>query len=1177
MQELNIQTTPLLGRHLIEASAGTGKTFNITRLYLRFLLERKLTVQEILVMTFTKDATEEIKGRIDSFLRETLSQWHKLIEEDPYFIELSKSVDSSEAIILLKRALLYLDEASIFTIHGFCKSVLSQHAFSTGVDFSAQMETDGQEFVIQATRDWYRGIASDDVKRFTLLAEFWPTPESFLKNFSTAIYRNCVLTRLTEEEVLSSFQYLAKQAHSELISHQALLTEALIDVKKGKDRELRQTEFNQLVSWLEQAFADESACHVKIPLNFIDGKRFSRSSFKTQLVEIFAPLKQLKTLQEKLAKNLNRAKAYEVVFDGIQKIKMLVEAQKDQSSVLSFDDLITTLNKNLNEKLGDELSERSKSLALQLFKQYPVALVDEFQDTDTQQFEILRAIYYPQPSASLFMIGDPKQAIYGFRGGDVFAYLSAREDCQHKWLMNTNWRSSANMIQAYNRLFYGNSLEKEAKEVFGYGIPYQPVNASPNAKVARFDNEFEQALHFVHFERQEDGKPNPQSFRPVIAHWCAQEIHRLLTQQDSALKAQDCAVLVRDTTEANEIKGALDNLGLSSVFLSTRANLFHSPQAEQLLGILKSILFVEDTRTFIAGLSSPLLGIAPVQLYKLQQDDFAWQEISADFSVLRDDWIKNGFIGMALKLLHNHIKLDAEIKDRELTNLLHLFELLQAASQRYQQPQELLYWYEQQIQSDTGEVEAELRLESDDNLIRIVTQHGSKGLEYPVVFVPFATRYKNPLKFGNTNVSLIEYHNEGNELVLSLGGTEEQKQRMANEAYAESIRLLYVAVTRAEQRCYICTTPFDDFDNSPLGRTLHWQKETDLLNNLIEVAADCSDAIIVRNGLEAQNDGISLQMKTEDKTPTVAKFSGKIERDWWLSSFSAMNRNLRHQGVSGPDRDTNLIEVQRSEPTAEPISELRFELVKGSHTGNFLHDIFEHLCFESPNWELAFEKPIAKFSEKNIDKEELKRWLNSALKASMGNNESEPDTFSLNDVLSAKTYRESEFYFPMNTANSASLTQLLSEHRKRISNSQTGSRQVMRLLEYKKLKGMMHGFIDLIFEYNGKYYVCDYKSSHLGDNYDCYGQMQMKENIEKNHYDLQYFIYALALHRQLKFSLPDYDPQKHFGGVYYLYLRGMSENKEHDGKGVYFQNLTLSELTTLDNIFVGESVDAGCH
>ena len=123
MQELNIQTTPLLGRHLIEASAGTGKTFNITRLYLRFLLERKLTVQEILVMTFTKDATEEIKGRIDSFLRETLSQWHKLIEEDPYFIELSKSVDSSEAIILLKRALLYLDEASIFTIHGFCKSV----------------------------------------------------------------------------------------------------------------------------------------------------------------------------------------------------------------------------------------------------------------------------------------------------------------------------------------------------------------------------------------------------------------------------------------------------------------------------------------------------------------------------------------------------------------------------------------------------------------------------------------------------------------------------------------------------------------------------------------------------------------------------------------------------------------------------------------------------------------------------------------------------------------------------------------------------------------------------------------------------------------------------------------------------------------------------------------------
>jgi exodeoxyribonuclease V beta subunit len=180
--------------------------------------------------------------------------------------------------------------------------------------------------------------------------------------------------------------------------------------------------------------------------------------------------------------------------------------------------------------------------------------------------------------------------------------------------------------------------------------------------------------------------------------------------------------------------------------MSNRANLMKSEQTEQLIQLLKGILFVENERYFSAALACDLLDYHPEKYHELQEDEFAWQALKFDFEQLRNEWLYKGFISMALKLMHDHFCITDENQDRVLTNLLHLFEILQTASQRHRQPQELLYWFEQQSRVDDPEIEAELRLESDDNLIRIITQHGSKGMEYPVVFIPFATRHKDPLK-----------------------------------------------------------------------------------------------------------------------------------------------------------------------------------------------------------------------------------------------------------------------------------------------------------------------------------------------------------------------------------------------------------------------------------------------
>ncbi|XPF94781.1 exodeoxyribonuclease V subunit beta [Colwellia sp. RE-S-Sl-9] len=1230
IQNLSAHTIPLQGKHLIEASAGTGKTFNITRIYLRLLLEKNLTVEQILVMTFTKDATEELRGRIDAFIRQALNEWDTLSVEDEYFIAIAKHVEAADAKIRLKQALLYLDEASIFTIHGFCKRVLTQHAFTSGQSFNLAMESDCNDVLLESTQDWYRVLAKQSSEQFLLISEFWPTPHVFVNQFAKAINQgnSSTLDLIDEISVIENFIDIVVQARTSLQNNNAELVAYLVDVKKGADREVRLQELNELIDWLIKLEGElktniQSAlvlANGKMPDAFIDGKRYSRSANKEILLAIFEPVKQVKTLCKSLNKSINRAKALSVVREGIYSIRKDVNDKKLTRDLVSFDDLISRLANQLsvtrndnaiefkenNLNVDDEANNKNNSLAELLFKQYPVALVDEFQDTDPQQFTILQAIYYQQPTAALYMIGDPKQAIYGFRGGDVFAYLAARSGCDYQWIMDTNWRSSESMIQGYNRLFYGNNLDQGATDVFKYNIEYIPVKASPKAAEKQLADATFKALQFVHFTPEKTRGSVNQAFRPTMAKWCAHEIIRLLGLNNTSkhtsenIQPQNIAILVRDGAEASVIKQALDDAGLASVFMSNRSNLLKSAQTQQLVQVLKGILFVENDRYFSAALASDLLGFTANKLYALQQDELAWQNLKLSFAALKQEWESKGFIGMALKLMHEHFTAFMHDKDRVLTNLLHLFELLQSASQRHKQPQELLYWFEQQTLQDNPDIEAELRLESDDDLIRIVTQHGAKGLEYPIVFVPFATRFKDPLKFGARAVTFIEYHNEQGQLALSLDGTEKAKQAMADEAYAEAVRLLYVAVTRAEQRCYMLTVEFDKCENSPLGQALHWQKGCDIEQSIQQLVADNPDdiALLTINDIEAlQNENLTYigedsALQAQNMQMLAAEtFRGKIERDWWLSSFSALSRNLKHKGVSSPDRDNELnnqedaslalmLNVAHNLVDIQPPSlanQLRFVIEKGARTGNLLHNILELLQFDDPNWELALERPLTRYGEFTIGytEHDLQHWLEQALLAPLNIDDS--DTFCLQDLSLNHCIKESEFYFPMNANSANELTNLLTEHRKggnTHNNMIEALSSSVQLPYYQKLKGMMHGFIDLIFEKNGKFYVCDYKSTFLGEDFSFYTQEAMRADIEHNHYDLQYLIYSLALHRYLAFSLPDYDPEQHFGGIYYLYLRGLTNDPTYKGAGVYHRAINIDELELLDALFTGEHVTA---
>jgi exodeoxyribonuclease V beta subunit len=1119
MNKLDSAHLPLYGKHLIEASAGTGKTHNIVRIYLRLLLEKELTVDTILVMTFTVAATGELRKRLNEFLRTTLNHWDDINSEDEALLQtLHTAIEPAKAKLLLRQAILQLDQAAIYTIHGFCKRALSQQAFFSGLSFNANMDAQSDELLSNACEDWYR--IQQKQTDFFRLAERWPTPDTYLEHWREVLITDTQLVRPELPDPLA----LAKQLQQAWPTEQ----EALLKLNKPRSDDVK-----QLLAQVEQqltSIAETPERGLEIQFDQQVLKKFFNTEKKQQQLPAAYQLIKAWLIIEK-AKQINLA------LDGVEFVRAQVKRDKHQLDQLDFNDLITGLRDALQ---GDN----AELLRAAMLEQFPATLVDEFQDTDPDQYQILHCLYGNQPEAFLCMIGDPKQAIYSFRGGDIFAYLKAKEDVDYQWTMDTNYRSTPAVINGYNQAFLQNDSD-ENSTLFRFGIGYHRINASDNKTDAIFSDNTA-AVQWRHFIPQEpEDKGEKKSFQHIIACWVAQEIVNLLTQvtmDEQQIKTSDIAVLVRNYSEASLLQQYLSNSGLASVYLSTRENIFQTEEAFSLQQLLAGIWQPDNDRKFIAALASSWIGMKVQQLDDINHNEHRWAKWQNQFLSWREQWQQKGLMSVLMEVLQQHYQPYSEAQERSLTNRLHLAERLQMESNQHRQPDALLHWFDQALQESIGSDENLLRLESDEALIKIVTMHGAKGLEYPIVFLPFISYYAA----NNRERAVYRYHDRQDySLKLSFLASDEEKKWTAEEEQAEFIRLLYVAMTRAEKRLYACMAPFKGFNQSPLGQLLDAKKYD--LEDFAEKLTIANQAELIAVPETQVIETYWSEKETQQKA-SPARFHGHIERDWWLSSFSALTRHAGHSVRSTPDRDED--EIPET-PTAN--LPLRFRLAKGAEAGNLLHDTLERCDFSAPDFDTLQTFAVERYANlaETFTPEQWQQWLNEILQTRFHGQT------TLADLPLPSTLRESEFYFPMHGRPITELAAFISKRRG----------EAYRLPEYHQLKGMMHGFIDLIFEINGQYFVADYKSNHLGENLSDYSTEAIQQNIFDHHYDVQYSLYSLALHRFLKSRLPNYDPQTHLGGVYYFYLRGM--HPEHSG-GVYSDSFSSAELQQLDQIFAEE-------
>ncbi|MBE0363282.1 exodeoxyribonuclease V beta subunit [Pseudoalteromonas ulvae UL12] len=1174
MQVLNPVTMPLTGASLIEASAGTGKTYTITALYIRQLLglqtsepnNEPLSVEQILVVTFTEAATAEIRDRVRTRIIDARDALMGAPCHDPLLAEILTQIsDPKWAYSLLDAAAKSMDDAAIFTIHGFCQRMLKQHAFESGVAFNLNFILDQSELLLEALKDYWRVFVYQlDKQKTQTVLNLYPAPQSLYKKVFSLLARqtatvipqynlaqmwqlqddyHSALKHFKQEYLVSDFA--AKIAKSDIKKNKAAAKAANLDALVAFCQSDEQdfsfgSAKNSFETWSQAAF-DQDDMYKK------NGQRFSHP--------LCAQFSQLSHLRQAIKEGLPLA----IAQDAALWVKQALITKKQDLSLISPDDLLTYLYQAL-------MSEGGEALATQIAQCYPVAMIDEFQDTDPIQYGIFSRIFLNQ-AASLIMIGDPKQAIYGFRGADIFTYIDAKQgvDTQQQYTLAKNWRSSQGIVNGVNALFshHDNSF------IFNQAIPFLTVQAhgkSPEQALV-IDKQPVKALAFCVLEHD---KPltNKAYAMPLLATQFSQKIAELLlkAQQGEALiagqpvEAADICVLVRDRIEASAMKTALTQAGIASVYLA-RDGIFSTALATHILNFLTALHGQYDEAAYRGVLAGPLFNLSYQQIFQLNEDEQAWQHYLSLFAELSDIWHKKGAMAMMERLLmRNNLaglwqSIDLPV-ERWLTDFRHLSEILQQKQLELEGSLRLVRWLAQSIVDNDGD-STQLRLESDAKLVKIVTMHASKGLEYPIVFMPFAVGFREASE---------QIYHQDNQLIYNLIKDDESQALSEKERLAEDLRLLYVALTRPVHQCYIGmynlavgNTKRMMIQRSALGHLLFAGKELTsaedwhaLLNAFV---AEHSDDMTVHYFSDV-TETTQLSQHAQHTLYQCKEFKGRIERDWRLTSFSALTHNQASEHITpGFEDESHELDWQGEE---EQLQLNEFSFPKGAKPGSCLHAIFEEIDFQHPhqhpsdatkNLEHVVETQLARYGIDEKWQPTAIKWVESILSCPLNE-----QGLSLSQLPMSQCLIEMEFYLPISGLSPVQINQIL--------DLVTDDSAIRNNLRFETISGLLKGFIDLIFVWQDQYYVLDYKSNHLGDQGSDYNLENMEQVMQSHHYHLQYLLYSVALHRLLKQRIKGYQIERDLGGVYYLFLRGLPTQQ-----GIYFKQVDTEVILKLDAIF----------
>ena len=1201
MSTLDPLRLPLKGRQLIEASAGTGKTWTLAALYVRLVLghgrsdTQGLMPSQILVMTFTDAAVAELRERIRARLQAAVRGFDDAIQgksptDEAFLWQLCQDIDPTlwpECLRRLRQAVQAMDEAAIYTIHGWSRRMLAQHALQSREPFASNHLDTPDECLRERARDhWRRWFYPLPLAHQAIVLEqLARTPEALLEHIQPIwqrLDRSPEWAQKTLNEpwpdtnaVLGAYdtwhtQQLALQNQAQAAWQPALLDRlrAAREAKQirlpGVGQDTFQKYLTQLQAWAEHGHTIDPKVIARFSAKALQDKGWAEAAQHLFFVRV----------GEWLA-HPAPACQQPLLMHAALSVRRDYQAWKAQQSVFDFNDLLQRLHQALRQDTGE--------LAATIRDQYPVALVDEFQDTDVWQYESLDRVY-PKDAAqdhhALIMIGDPKQAIYRFRGADLGTYLRARQDTLLQnphacHTLDTNRRATPGLVHVINRLFARNpspfthgdqAIACPAMQSAANQPPLTDPQGQPLPPLTVWHLPVPEGL------LDKPVWPAPLHVRTMAAGFASHMVR--LLQQHPELQPGDMAVLVRGHAHAQAMQNALSQVGLPSVFLSDRHNVFQTPEALDLWRILRAIAHPHKVRWLRSAMACRLWGFTVDELTPcLHHPDLA-DRVAEACQGWRRIWQQQGVLPMLYQWLHSQgivPRLLAQAQgERRLTNLLHLGELLQTAAQAGHGPQALLTHLVQQIHARPSLPEAlKMRLETDAQCVQLVTFHKSKGLQYPLVFVPFLGAFQTPGK------PKEDVEDEGDN----------------DTTVEEDMRLLYVALTRAERGMWLGVAPTAQslgLSSKPIKRSavsvlLDRHDHTDLPARLQALLGDMPEVCLAELPPPSSQTYQPMAQPPAHRAAQVSRRKGHAKRTY--TSFSSLTRHLEAspllddtQADAWIDADMGEPEAPDPEPTVTatdtppaPMSALQ-SFPRGPRHGNLLHELLEWQAQQGwplvqpsaahPHtvqaWQALLQRQAQALRLPEAAQAWLPIWLEGLLRKPLPLAMSPDDTtpaLVLSHLSPSQCWPEMAFQLGVADLQTQRIDAWLQDH--------VLPGQPRRALPPRECQGMLTGVMDLVCEHAGRYWVIDYKSNWLPG----YPAAALEAAVLDKRYDLQYVLYLVALHRLLRSRLRGYDYDTHVGGAVYVFMRGM----EADGAGVHRLKPPRALIESIDQAFRGNN------
>ena len=1149
------------GINLIEASAGTGKTYAIALLALRFVAELGIPIDQLLIVTFGKAATEELKTRIRARLacaRDLLQG--KPVEKDQPLADWAAAVaDPALALQRLELALYDIDRAGIFTIHSFCQRMLQEQALESGQLFDVELLADIDHIRAQVVDDYWR----THVYRLaplpcSILTDSFPTPEILHASVKTAGAAARVEPETDDISVSlvrleTAFARMSSWWQANGPSLSSFYAQAVAEQK------FKSGFCADFEAWWQGLAGFFGGAVFEPPANLhllgrtglmgeLNGTKLRGEARKMDFLASW-PLPEGE-IAEFLQAGDNLLLSFRV---GLaQALKGGVEQRLLQLGTMSFNDLILRLSAALHK-------ERSGDLLRILRERYRTALIDEFQDTDAEQWHIFSTLF-GGGGHYLYLIGDPKQAIYRFRGADIFSYFMAKESADAQLTLDRNYRSHPHLVEEVNRLFAASPRPFGFPEAI---MTYQPVVPARAIQEGSLRQAGRTAAAMVYCQLPEsekkDGRWSSGRAAGEILQFTVREVVRLLDQENPVLLEEkdkplrpvqpyDIAVLVRSNRQAEQHLQAFAQAAIPAV-VASRQSVFATVAAREIGSLLAAIAAPGDILLLKAAMTIPWFGLSGDALQAIWQDETVFDGWHSRFENYFRLWREQGLLTMMSRLLVDEggfATLAGEpLAERHIANITHLLELIQEVETTDNLGcGQTLQWLRTMMSGGHGVEDAELRLESDEAAVRIVTMHSAKGLEYPIVFCPCLWNRSDRLSREKFAVAC----HEDADLVVDLGSPrfEERKTRAAEEELAEELRLLYVAVTRAKLRCYIfwadvkaAGTVADSF-SSALGYLLFPEGPVDfpVQQAVLQFLAsgDSVDYCLVANEETA---GYRRDVEGLVDLAPLQPSGRSLRTDWQMSSYSAMAALSEYDDPRPADR-----------PSVESGAIACPGLPAGAGFGNVIHNILERVPFAAIAAGVDSSEELSRQCMRygvRAESEDLQRLLHTIVTTPLS--AAADADFSLAALDQARIVREMPFYFHPDRIATEEINTILANE------------PTVTPLARKVMQGYLTGFVDLFCEHRGRYYILDYKTNYLGDAVSDYAPDNLVRAMTAHNYGLQYWIYTLVLHRHLTQVLTGYTYEGRFGGVMYLFVRGMMPSRP--GSGVYF---TLPDKGVLDRL-----------